>query len=339
MDQGLRGDVRLHGVDFEEFVAKFFEVCIALGTADRRGLRERGFSEVEVDLGTNELLARGFLVRTDDEDAWGVVPPQESIPQYLDAVEHRAALARAAISELDNQWRRAVGRESLAALPDLDVLSSIPEVVELIVQMHRTARQRLWWALDPSVATRELLTRAAEDQSVLGLADGVDMRMVLDTSLLGESWALGRLEHADALGHATRVANGVPFGVVICDDESVLVEISSHDPNGYGSLALRREPARQAVIRLFEEIWALSTPYGPTRRKLVASGEGPSAPLDDRDTRVLALLSVGASDKVIARQVGISVRTVERRVRYLMEHLSAATRFQAGVQAARRGGV
>lgn len=339
MDLAARAAARLHGADFEEFVARFYEACITLGTADRAGLRGRGFTDPEVDLGTTELLARGFLVRTDDEDTWDVVPPRESIPQYLDAVEHRAALTRAAVSELDNQWRRAVGRGTLAALPDLDVLSSVPEAVERIVQMHRTARHRLWWALDPSVATRELLARAAQDHAVLELAPGVEMRMVLDTSLLEEPWAMDRLQHADAQGHATRVANGIPFGVVICDDESVLVEISSHDPEGYGSLALRREPARRAVIQLFERIWSLATPYGPTRRKLAASGEEPVAPLDDRDTRVLALLAVGASDKVIARQIGVSVRTVERRVRYLMEHLSVATRFQAGVQAARRGWV
>lgn len=339
MNLGSRGEARLHGIDFEEFVARMIEICIRLGTPDRRSLRERGYSDAQIDLGTAELLARGFLVRTKDEDIWGVVPPRESIPQYLEIVEHSAALARAAISELDSQWRRAVGRGTLAALPDLDVLSSVPEVVERIVGMHRSARQRLWWALDPSVATRELLARAAEDRSVLALAEGVDVRTVLDTSLLTEPWALDRLEHADAQGYATRVANGIPFGVVICDDESVLVEISSHDPNGYGSLALRREPARRAVIRLFEQMWSLATPFGPALKRLQATGEGPAAPLDDRDTRVLALLAVGASDKVIARQVGASVRTVERRVRYLMEHLSAATRFQAGVQAARRGWV
>lgn len=339
MSPGYRGEVQLHGVDFEEFISRLFEICIRLGTADRPSLREEGYSDAEIDLGTTELLARGFLVRTEDADAWDVVPPRESIPQYLDIVEHRTALARSAISELDNQWRRAVGRGTLASLPDLNVLSSVPEAVELIVQMHRTARRRLWWAIDHSVATHELLTQAAADQSVLALAGGVDVRMVLDTALLTEPWALDRLEQVDAQGYAARVANGVPFGVVICDDESVLVEISAHDPNGYGSLTLRREPARQAVIRLFEAIWALSTPFGPTRKSLAATGEQPAAPLDDRDARVLALLAVGASDKVIARQLGTSVRTVERRVRYLTEHLSAATRFQAGVQATRRGWV
>ena len=52
---------------------------------------------------------------------------------------------------------------------------------------------------------------------------------------------------------------------------------------------------------------------------------------------ILTLLAAGASDATIARQSGISQRTVERRVRALMDQLGAGTRFQAGVQAARRG--
>ncbi|WP_192498673.1 helix-turn-helix transcriptional regulator [Ornithinimicrobium pratense] len=339
MNHDPRGDADLHGVAFEEFVSRMCVACIRLGTADRGRLRERGYSDAEIDLGTAELLARGFLAHSDEEDTWAVVPPRESFPQYLEIMEHRTALARASIPELDNQWRRAVGRGTRATLPDLDLLSSVPEVIERIEAMHRSARQRLWWALDASVVTRELLVRVAADERLLALADGVDVRLVLDTSVLNEPWALDRLERADAQGYSARVGNGVPFGVLVCDDESVLVDISAYDPDGYGSLALRRRPARQAVIRLFEAIWSLSTPFGPTSQVLEATGEEPVAPLDDRDTKVLALLSIGASDKVIARQIGSSVRTVERRIRYLTDHLGAATRFQAGVQAVRRGWV
>ena len=59
--------------------------------------------------------------------------------------------------------------------------------------------------------------------------------------------------------------------------------------------------------------------------------------LDRRDVDLLSLLSAGRSDSTIARLSGISLRTVERRVRSLMDRLGAKTRFQAGVQAARRG--
>ena len=36
-------------------------------------------------------------------------------------------------------------------------------------------------------------------------------------------------------------------------------------------------------------------------------------------------------------QLGVSLRTVRRRVADLMDELGAATRFQAGMEAARRG--
>lgn len=331
--------MRLHGADYEEFVSRVYAACIRLGTVARSRLKDEGFTDPEVDQGVPELLARGLLVSTDDEDVWDVAPPRESLPQYLETVEHRAALTRGAVAELDNQWRRAVGRGTLAALPDLDVLSSIPQIIERIVAMHHMARDRLWWAMDSSAVSRELLGRAVQDEQLLKLSEEVEVRLVLDTGVLAEPWALELLERAAERGYAARVGSGVPFGLLVCDDDSVLVEISSHDPSGYGSLALRRAPARQAVTRLFEQIWSLSTPFGVKSKVLGSDSTTPIAPLDERDTKVLALLSTGAADKVIARQIGTSVRTVERRVRYLMEHLGAATRFQAGVQAVRRGWV
>jgi DNA-binding NarL/FixJ family response regulator len=46
---------------------------------------------------------------------------------------------------------------------------------------------------------------------------------------------------------------------------------------------------------------------------------------------------LGAKDETIARQLGVSLRTVRRRVAELMDELGASTRFQAGMEAVRRG--
>jgi DNA-binding NarL/FixJ family response regulator len=59
--------------------------------------------------------------------------------------------------------------------------------------------------------------------------------------------------------------------------------------------------------------------------------------LGERQAQTLALLAAGASDSTIARQMGVSQRTVERHVRQIMDTLGVTTRFQAGVHAARRG--
>ena len=45
----------------------------------------------------------------------------------------------------------------------------------------------------------------------------------------------------------------------------------------------------------------------------------------------------GVKDEQIARTMGLSLRTVRRRISDLMIELGADTRFQAGVEAVRRG--
>ena len=88
---------------------------------------------------------------------------------------------------------------------------------------------------------------------------------------------------------------------------------------------------------LFETLWRLSVPLHRPEPEL---GSRPDQRVDQpvlRDRQVLMMLAGGATDETIARQLGVSSRTVERRVRALLDRLGAETRFQAGVQAARRG--
>jgi DNA-binding CsgD family transcriptional regulator len=53
--------------------------------------------------------------------------------------------------------------------------------------------------------------------------------------------------------------------------------------------------------------------------------------------RLLTCLSAGLTDESIAREFGVSERTIARRISRLQETLGAQTRFQLGVQASRQG--
>ncbi|WP_374231436.1 hypothetical protein [Frigoribacterium faeni] len=48
-------------------------------------------------------------------------------------------------------------------------------------------------------------------------------------------------------------------------------------------------------------------------------------------------MAAGATDEVVAQRLGLSVRTVRRRVHDLFGELGVTNRFHAGVEAARRG--
>ena len=75
---------------------------------------------------------------------------------------------------------------------------------------------------------------------------------------------------------------------------------------------------------LFEELWSRAVPLPWGRR-------------GDAVAQVMRLAAQGLSDETIARQLGVSVRTVRARFAEAMADLGAQSRFQAGVEAARRG--
>ncbi|WP_214326943.1 helix-turn-helix transcriptional regulator [Nonomuraea sediminis] len=88
---------------------------------------------------------------------------------------------------------------------------------------------------------------------------------------------------------------------------------------------LVRAPIVVGVLRsLFEELWGRAVPLPWGRR-----GDGM--------VQVLRLAAQGQCDDSIARQLGVSVRTVRARFADAMAELGAQSRFHAGVEAARRG--
>jgi DNA-binding CsgD family transcriptional regulator len=86
----------------------------------------------------------------------------------------------------------------------------------------------------------------------------------------------------------------------------------------------------------------LAAPGEPADLALVAmpiasaAGEGEAA-LTPREHEVLSLLAEGASNKTIARRLGISVHTAKFHVGQLLDKLDASGRTDAVAHAARRG--
>jgi DNA-binding CsgD family transcriptional regulator len=66
-------------------------------------------------------------------------------------------------------------------------------------------------------------------------------------------------------------------------------------------------------------------------------GEAPDIELTPRELDVLALMAEGASNKAIARQLGISVHTAKFHVGSILDKLDATGRTDAVAHAARRG--
>ena len=93
------------------------------------------------------------------------------------------------------------------------------------------------------------------------------------------------------------------------------------------AVATGRSALLWALVAHFELLWEISGTSGPQ-----------TAPaMRGRDARDSPAARVGLTDDAIAAHLGSSARTIRRRVAALMRETSARTRFQAGVEAVRRG--
>jgi DNA-binding CsgD family transcriptional regulator len=72
-------------------------------------------------------------------------------------------------------------------------------------------------------------------------------------------------------------------------------------------------------------------------RGMPGKGESPDVELTPRELDVLGLMAEGASNKTIARQLGISVHTAKFHVGSILDKLDATGRTDAVAHAARRG--
>jgi len=87
-----------------------------------------------------------------------------------------------------------------------------------------------------------------------------------------------------------------------------------------------------ALSELFEAMWDKAVPLNQR-----PAPDDEDRILTDRDKDLLGLLAAGTTDETIARTFGWSVRTVRRHIHRIMTMTGAETRFQAGMEATRRG--
>lgn len=157
------------------------------------------------------------------------------------------------------------------------------------------------------------------------IAGGRPMRGLYPANVVDDPDKLAYVRYWAGVGEQVRLLPKAPPQIAVFGDQVALV--SSLWGGVGGSKILIHAPALVALVReLFERYWERALPL----RRL------PKGPADDQ-RQILELLMLGAKDETIARQLGVSLRTVRRRVADLMDSLGSTTRFQAGMEAVRRG--
>jgi len=244
-----------------------------------------------------DLEARTLLERERALDAL-----RGAIPDYA-AEERGGDLTQSRLQPVEVHTGRDVG-----AVVDALIRSTTGE----LLLMHTTE-----WLDNPGWSKGDtLLARET--------AGGRPVRSIYPAEALHRPAALDLVRQWAEVGEEVRLLPSPPTRLIVFGGQAALIPVE------WGRVPTRRVVVRtpgvvEAMRHLFDVLWRQAVPLPGSDTSGVGSGN-----------QVLRLLAAGAKDETIARQLGVSLRTVRRRVADLLGQLDATTRFQAGVEAARR---
>ena len=163
------------------------------------------------------------------------------------------------------------------------------------------------------------------------LARGVRWRAVYSVESLDVPGQLARIESLHRAGERARVSAEVPIKLVIADRRLALLPGALDAPSLVNTAVLVHPGSLLvALVMLFDSVWERGL-----RPNFSAATDVTGESADAEDRSVLPLLAAGMKDEAIARQLGVSLRTVRRWISALMNDYGVVTRFQLGMVAAR----
>ncbi len=273
-----------------------------------------------------KLEKLGLLARQGAESARVVAsPPAMALRPLL--LEHERGLTRAheALAELSDVYRRTTDQRTAADV--VDVVIGDDAVRQRFAQLQAAAEREVRALVLSDVA---LLTAEENVEEERALLRGVRYRVIVESAELERPGFLQGARESAPVGEEIRVLPTLPTRMVIADDTMALLPMRSQGEHGFGALLIHPSGLLDLVMAIFEEYWRAATQF-------LASPETSTSADVDRD--LLKLLLLGLTDAAAAAQLGISVRTVQRRIAELMGRANVTTRIQLGAEAVRRSWV
>jgi len=252
--------------------------------------------------------------------------PNDPEPALAALVHRRAAelqAVRAAATELTADFR--IGR--LRAHPGqlVEVVTGRQDIYRRTMELYEGATSEIMAFERPPYAVPPDFDEVAAELPLL--ERGVALRVVYCAEALAAPKKFDIVRTLTEHGELARTLPALPLKLMIVDRRAARVSLTT-DVYATESVAIIHSSGLlDALIALFEAYWGRAHPIGGGA---VATG------LSKEEERVLELLGAGFKDEAIARNLRTSMRTVGRRVERILARLDAATRFQAGAQAARR---
>jgi predicted transcriptional regulator len=289
-------------------------------------------SEPDVAKALARLEECGLVDRAPD-GGYVAAPPAVALGALIGERRDELRLAEQALAMLAQEHRAALAGRAVGSL--IEVVTGVDAIRQRFLQVQQTARVELrTFITAPFIAVPP-----GQNKGEPAAANrGVRFRVVMDRAVMTHPGFLDETIDSLNRGLDLRVADELPIKLIIADAELALLPLAVQTGGEPGAVLLHRSGLLTAIEALFETVWARSHPLElctttgtPTIAEVDKHG------LTDLDRTIVGLLLAGLSDQAVSTQLNLSMRTLQRRLRHLMDITGVRTRMQLGWHAAEHG--
>lgn len=277
------------------------------------------------------LQILGLISRkTGELNTFVAAPPEIALEALLLEKEVQLRRARLAAARLTSAHRRSANGTDPGHL--IEVVTGRETVLQRFEQAQLSCRNEIRLIDRPPYVSEDPRANVALERIVV--ERGVRFRRIYDARGLASYHQIsGDVEDSVSAGVDARVLPSTPIQLLLVDDRLAMLPLQS-TPSEIDSAAIVHSSALLVGLSsLFELLWDRALPLVlPVDDAPVQSNQPTRA-----ERRLLALLTAGVNDETIAKHLGISQRTTQRRVHALLERLDVNTRFQAALRAVALG--
>lgn len=308
----------LHRIGLPESEARVY-LCLLSGPKTKPDIAAVvGGSLDGVTRSLTDLARRGFVRSLPGRKAlYGLTPPDRALAPLVNQETEKLRDLHRLSERLTSHYESAASGAKQSGEQYVEIVFGVEAVLARLDQEVAAAETEV-------VAFSKPPTLASGNPSEeTTLHEGVSHRAIYERELLEDPLILHEALQFVAGGEEARVLGHLPAKMVIIDRKLAIMnvtETSDVEPLVAG-LITRHPEVVETLHTLFETLWRQALPLGPAQ---VAVDDDA-----DRQKLVACLLS-GMTDEAMSKQLGVSRRTVTRRVQDLLNELGVETRFQAG---------
>ncbi|MGH2710138.1 MAG: helix-turn-helix domain-containing protein [Actinomycetota bacterium] len=269
------------------------------------------------------LIDRGFVKRLPGRpNKFTVASPDLTLPALLRKREAEIDAARHSIQDLMDRFRERSSRDRSDA-EYVEIVAGLPGLQAEFKSLQATARVEILGCTKAPILVTSI-DQGNPGQEV-ALSRRVINRWLYERSVLEEPGMMDDVRKYARLGEMSRVAESLPSKMFIIDRRVAFIHATEERDDGTRVVGVLTRHAELVATfhRLFELMWETAVPLFPETDEAVEH-------VDPYDPPLIECLLAGMKDASIARQLGVSQRTVARRISSLLAELEAKTRFTAG---------